>query len=185
MARHHAEPRLHGRRHGHAGCRARPLLDGRQRRQRLPDAPSPVPERHPSLFGGPRDPRHESARGPGRGRVGGPRRCGRPAHRVGPRYVLPARRRLRGGGARHVGDPGFIQGLGLRAERGRVLEPADFAPGDPTAVMISHHLWASHFGGDPDVVGRTLKAYVSDRPDEPETLTVVGVLPADFWHVNI
>lgn len=51
--------------------------------------------------------------------------------------------------------------------------------------MISHHLWASHFGGDPDVVGRTLKAYVSDRPDEPETLTVVGVLPADFWHVNI
>lgn len=81
--------------------------------------------------------------------------------------------------------PGFVQGLGLRAERGRVLETADFTPGRPAAVMISHRLWASRFGSDPDVLGRTLKAYVSDRPDEPEALTVVGVLPADFWHVNI
>jgi len=81
--------------------------------------------------------------------------------------------------------PGFVQGLGLRAERGRLLETADFTPGGQTAVMISHRLWTSRFGNDPDVVGRTLEAYVSDRPDEPETLTVVGVLPADFWHVNI
>jgi predicted permease len=79
---------------------------------------------------------------------------------------------------------GFVQGLGLRAERGRVLEPADFVPGNPTAVMISHRLWASRYGSDPNVVGRTLRAYVSDRPDEPETLTVVGVLPTDFWHAN-
>jgi predicted permease len=81
--------------------------------------------------------------------------------------------------------PGFLPGLGLRAERGRVLEPADFARTSPTAVMISHRLWAGRFGGDPDVVGRTVKAYVSDRPDEPEALTIVGVLPADFWHVNV
>ena len=80
--------------------------------------------------------------------------------------------------------PGFLQALGLRAERGRVLEKADFTPGGPTNVMISHRLWASRFGNDPNVVGRTFKAYVSDRPDEPETLTVVGVL-ADFWHLNI
>jgi putative ABC transport system permease protein len=81
--------------------------------------------------------------------------------------------------------PGFFQGLGLRAERGRVLETADFAPTGPTAVMISHRLWTSRFGSDPNVLGRSLKAYVSDRPNEPETLTIVGVLPADFWHVNI
>jgi putative ABC transport system permease protein len=80
--------------------------------------------------------------------------------------------------------PGFLQALGLRAERGRALEAADFRPEGSTAVMISHRLWVGRFGSDPDIVGRTLKAYVSDRPDEPETLTVVGVL-ADFWHLNI
>lgn len=82
--------------------------------------------------------------------------------------------------------PGFLQGLGVRAERGRVLGPGDFTPdGGPTAVMISHRLWASRFGSDPHVVGRSLRAYVSDRPDEPEMLVVAGVLAADFWHVNL
>ncbi|MGH2490467.1 MAG: ABC transporter permease, partial [Candidatus Limnocylindria bacterium] len=81
--------------------------------------------------------------------------------------------------------PGFVDGLGLRAERGRVLEPADFTPAGPTVVVISHRLWATRFGSDPNAVGRSFKSYVSDRPDEPETLTVVGVLPADFWHVNM
>lgn len=30
----------------------------------------------------------------------------------------------------------------------------------------------------------TAACYVSDRPDEAETFTIVGVLPPDFWHVN-
>lgn len=80
--------------------------------------------------------------------------------------------------------PGFVQGLGVRAALGRALQTSDFAPGAAPAVMISERLWASRFGRDPLVVGRTIKAYVSDRPAEPETLTVVGVLPADFWHFN-
>jgi len=29
-----------------------------------------------------------------------------------------------------------------------------------------------------------LSAYVSDRPDDPEIFTIVGVLPANFWHLN-
>lgn len=80
--------------------------------------------------------------------------------------------------------PGFIRGLGVRAERGRVLGPPDFTPGGPTAVLISHRLWASRFGSDPRIVGRTVEAFVSDRPEEPETLTVAGVLPSDFWHIS-
>jgi hypothetical protein len=79
--------------------------------------------------------------------------------------------------------PGFLQGLGLRAELGRLLTAGDFEPGAPTAVMISRRLWSTRFGGDPAVVGRPIRAYVSDRPDEAETLTIVGVL-ADFWHLN-
>ncbi|HXW06077.1 MAG TPA: ABC transporter permease [Vicinamibacterales bacterium] len=80
--------------------------------------------------------------------------------------------------------PGFVSGLGLRAARGRVLETGDFTTAGAPAVMISHRLWMRRFGGDPNIVGRTLRAFVSDRPDEPETLTVVGVLPPEFWHVN-
>jgi predicted permease len=80
--------------------------------------------------------------------------------------------------------PGFVQGLGLRAEIGRVLGADDFTPGGPTPVMISRGLWSTRFGRDPNIVGRSMRAYVSDRPDEAETLTIVGVL-ADFWHENI
>jgi predicted permease len=34
------------------------------------------------------------------------------------------------------------------------------------------------------VIGRTFEAYVSDRPNEAEAFTIVGVLPANHWHVN-
>src|SRR6185369_9729915 len=32
--------------------------------------------------------------------------------------------------------------------------------------------------------GRSFSAYVSDRPEEAEMFTIVGVLPARYWHVN-
>jgi putative ABC transport system permease protein len=81
--------------------------------------------------------------------------------------------------------PGFVNALGIRASLGRSLVPADYALDSPAVALISHRLWQSRFGADTAVVGRTFNAYVSDRPDEPETLTIVGVLPADFWHVNV
>ena len=80
--------------------------------------------------------------------------------------------------------PGFVPGLGLRAQLGRTLEAGDFEPGAPTAVMISRRLWAARFGSDPDIIGRSIRAYVSDRPDEAEALTIVGVVE-DFWHLNV
>lgn len=80
--------------------------------------------------------------------------------------------------------PDFVGGLGVTAVHGRVLEPSDFTPEGPTHVLISHRLWTTRFGADPDIVGRSVRAYVSDRPDEPEVLTIVGVVAAGFWHVN-
>ena len=80
--------------------------------------------------------------------------------------------------------PGYINGLGVRAVLGRALDAADFAPGAPSVVLISHRLWQTRFGGDASVLGRTFQAYVSDRPDEAEVFTIVGVLPADLWHLN-
>ena len=81
-------------------------------------------------------------------------------------------------------SPGFLQALGARVERGRALGASDFSTTGPAPVLISHRLWAGRFSGDPNIVGRSIRAYVSDRPDEPETLTIAGVLSGDFWHVN-
>ena len=81
--------------------------------------------------------------------------------------------------------PGYVNGLGIRAAIGRTFGAADFAPGAPSVALISHRLWQSRFGRDTSVVGRTFQAYVSDRPDEAELFTVVGVLPADLWHLNM
>ncbi len=80
--------------------------------------------------------------------------------------------------------PGFSEALGVRVILGRGLQAGDFVPGRAPVVLISHRLWHAGFAGDPAVVGRAFDAYVSDRPDEPEQFTIVGVLPPGFWHVN-
>jgi predicted permease len=81
--------------------------------------------------------------------------------------------------------PGFVDGLGIQPAIGRGLDAPAFAPGAGNSALISHRLWTSRFGGDPAILGRTFSAYVSDRPQEAETFTIVGVLPARFWHVNV
>ncbi len=77
---------------------------------------------------------------------------------------------------------GYFETLGVAPERGRTFrEDESVAPGEggdkdhPLArtVVLSHHLWADHFGGDPGVVGRTIR--LDDRPWQ-----VVGVMPEGF-----
>jgi putative ABC transport system permease protein len=80
--------------------------------------------------------------------------------------------------------PGYVDGFGIRPARGRGFEPADFEAGRPLAAVISDRLWRTRFLADPAIIGRTFDAYVSDRPDEATTFTVVGVLPAGFWHLS-
>ncbi len=80
--------------------------------------------------------------------------------------------------------PGFMTGLGIRSAIGRGLGAPDFQAGSPQVAMISHRLWQTRFGGDVAVLGQGFRAYVSDRPDEAETFTIVGVLPEGFWHLN-
>jgi putative ABC transport system permease protein len=43
-------------------------------------------------------------------------------------------------------------------------------------LVISYGLWQSHFGGDPDVVGKTVPGW-----DAAWGRTVIGVMPPDFW----
>jgi putative ABC transport system permease protein len=80
--------------------------------------------------------------------------------------------------------PGFMRGFGIEAAIGRGFDASAFVTGSPQVALISHSLWQRRFGGDPSIVGRRFEAYVSDRPEEAETFTIVGVLPAGFWHVN-
>jgi putative ABC transport system permease protein len=81
--------------------------------------------------------------------------------------------------------PGFVEALGIRPAFGPGFEPAAFTAGGPNVALISHRLWTRRFSSDPTVVGKTFTAYVSDRPQEAESFTIAGVLPASFWHTNI
>lgn len=80
--------------------------------------------------------------------------------------------------------PGFVQGLGIQPAVGRGFDADAFVPGNPQAALISDRLWRSRFAADPLIVGRRFEAYVSDRPDEAEAFTIIGVMPPDFWHLN-
>ena len=80
--------------------------------------------------------------------------------------------------------PGFVQGLGIQPALGRTFDNDSFTQGGPNVALISHRLWNSRFGGDPAIIGRAFTAYVSDRPQEAESFTIIGVMPASFWHVN-
>src|SRR5262245_44833962 len=43
----------------------------------------------------------------------------------------------------------------------------------PPAIILSHRLWQNRFGGDPLIVGRTIKT-------DNGAVTVIGVMPPDF-----
>ena len=68
---------------------------------------------------------------------------------------------------------GFFPLLGIQAAVGRVIGPADDAPGAPRTAMISHDYWERSFDADPDVVGTTLS--INGNPVE-----IIGVLPSGF-----
>ena len=69
----------------------------------------------------------------------------------------------------------FFDVLGIRAQLGRTLIPSETWSADGVAhtVVISDRLWREQFGGDPHVVGRSLR--IDGQP-----LQVVGVAPAGF-----
>jgi len=81
------------------------------------------------------------------------------------------------------GTPELLQGLrvgydyfdtlGTRMRLGRTFLPEEDHPDTRYEAVLSYGLWQRRFGGDPSIVGRTLK--LSDRP-----YTIIGVLPEGF-----
>jgi len=63
--------------------------------------------------------------------------------------------------------------LGVAPLVGRDFTDDDAKPGAAPTAMLSYSLWRSRFGGDPSIVGRTIR--VDARP-----ATVIGVMPEGF-----
>ena len=68
---------------------------------------------------------------------------------------------------------GFFETLGVRPLHGRVFREPETSPGHPAVVVLGHGVWERRFGGDPGVVGRTIRL-------DGEPYEVVGVMPASF-----
>jgi putative ABC transport system permease protein len=81
-------------------------------------------------------------------------------------------------------SPGYFSITRPTPTLGRVFGQADGEPTAAPVAVISHRLWQRRYGGDPDIVGRTVTAFSVDRPMDAEVYTIVGVLPPDFWFVN-
>jgi putative ABC transport system permease protein len=73
---------------------------------------------------------------------------------------------------------GFFDTLGVRPQVGRLFRPEDDRPGATRVVVLSDGIWRRRFGSDPSIVGRSV--LFNAMP-----LTVIGVLPADFRHIEI
>jgi len=68
----------------------------------------------------------------------------------------------------------FFDVLGVRPLLGRPIQPSDqVTPRGHPVVMLSHALWSSRFGGDPDIVGQTV-------PIGAVAYEIIGVAPPEF-----
>ncbi len=68
---------------------------------------------------------------------------------------------------------GFLRTLGVSPALGRFVAADEDVPNGPTVIVLSHGLWQRRYGGDRDIVGKTV-----DMDDVPHT--VVGVMPEGF-----
>src|SRR3989442_8983676 len=69
----------------------------------------------------------------------------------------------------------FFPLLGVQPAGGRNFTQEEDTPNGPRAAILGHGLWQSRFGGDADVLGRTITL-------NEQSYTVVGILPARFQY---
>jgi putative ABC transport system permease protein len=72
-----------------------------------------------------------------------------------------------------LASPSLFPLLDVRPVAGRVLTQQESESGRDDVVLIGHGLWQRRFGGDPNIVGRTIRL-------DARSVTVVGVLPSAF-----
>jgi predicted permease len=64
----------------------------------------------------------------------------------------------------------YFEVMGLAPELGRLTTPRDDGAAAAPVAVLAHEFWTEHFGGDPHVVGTTVR--LNDR-----LTTIVGVVP--------
>jgi putative ABC transport system permease protein len=77
-------------------------------------------------------------------------------------------------------SPDFAPLLKLKPILGRTFLDSEFKSGNDRVVMISERVWRTHFHGDTDILGGTIRL-------GNDLLTVVGVSPSNlhlFWNEN-
>jgi hypothetical protein len=82
-----------------------------------------------------------------------------------------------GTGPRQV-SAGYVSGdffsiMGVNPLLGRPIIPDDTQPGNNRVAILSYGLWMEQFGGDTDIVGKSIAVNQSQY-------TVVGVMPREF-----
>ena len=70
-------------------------------------------------------------------------------------------------------SPDFLSVVGVRLFLGRGFNSSEEKAGAAPAVLLSYSLWQSHFGADPNVLGRTMML-------DGRGYAIIGVLPANF-----
>ena len=72
-----------------------------------------------------------------------------------------------------VGDVSMFRALGVEPALGRDFIAREARPGSHLVVILSHRLWQTEYGGDPDVLGQTLQL-------DTEEHEIIGVMPEGF-----
>jgi putative ABC transport system permease protein len=75
-----------------------------------------------------------------------------------------------------ITSPNLFDVLGVHPVLGRGFAANEVGPKRPPVIVLTHGLW-TRFGGDPAIVGRTVRL-------NGQACTVIGVLPPDFSFVR-
>jgi putative ABC transport system permease protein len=76
----------------------------------------------------------------------------------------------------------FFRVLAIDVRLGRAPAPDEFVDGGAPVVVLGHALWQRRYGGDPAIVGRTIRLSAPAYLGQADTdYRVIGVLPADAW----
>jgi putative ABC transport system permease protein len=70
-------------------------------------------------------------------------------------------------------SPRFLEVWGMNPAIGRGFSAAESRSGGPPAVLVSDRYWRVRLGGDPNVIGRTVRIGTTSVP-------IVGVMPSSF-----
>src|ERR1700759_2202655 len=66
----------------------------------------------------------------------------------------------------------YLRGMGLQPLVGRGFEEQDFVVGSSKVMLLGYEIWQREFGGDPGIVGKTVRISRADVPP-----TIIGVMP--------